>query len=156
MQVTVAGIEQLEQLGKRLREAGRTDLRRELTKGLRAAARPVAKEMKRQALALPAPGKAIRSRVAKSVKIRVRTGGRDVFVRVVSTDTPLRPGPEAKPMAVHLDRGRWKHPVHGHRDRWVTQTVPPGWFSRPAAGGAPAARREAAEAIRRVREQIEG
>lgn len=39
-------------------------------------------------------------------------------------------------IAVHgsspsIDRGRVRHPVYGHRDRWVWQNVPPGWFTVP-------------------------
>ena len=35
--------------------------------------------------------------------------------------------------AVDLNEGRLRHPVWGHRDRWVDQRVRPGWWDRSVA-----------------------
>lgn len=163
--VRVFGHEQLGDLAKRLRKAGRTDLRRELVKGLRVAGKRVADEAKGNVLALPSPSGAIRRRVAKSVKVRIRTGARNPGVQVVSTDTPLRPSPRAKPMAVHLNIGTWRHPTFGHRvwvlpngkikSAWFPQHVPPGWFDRAAADKGPEARKEVLAAMKRVKAKLE-
>lgn len=155
MEITVIGTEGFGALAKRLRQAGRKDLRLELTRAIRTAAKPVAEAAKRDVLALPTHGAThtgLRKRVARTVKLRVRTGGSAAGVRVVAGPR----GTDVGQLARYMNKGRWRHPVYGNRENWVNQTVPPGWFDRPTEHAGPPARREIAEAMARIRRQIEG
>lgn len=158
MEISVTGAAQLDDLARRLRQAGRTDLRLELTRAVRAAARPVADAAKRDVLALPSRGRGtgLRRRVARAVRLSVRSSGRDVGAKVfVKGGDHLGPRTTTATMARHMDEGTWRHPVWGN-DWWVTQSVPPGWFTRPTRDAAPKARAEIGEALHRIKDQIEG
>lgn len=148
----IKGAEQLGDLAKRLRAQGEAGkgLRRELLREIRSAAKPLAEEAKRAALAIPAKppeDTGLRKRVARLVRVRTRTTGQRVGVRIAvgkldGTNLPRR-----------LNRGSWRHPVHG-TDRWVVQTVPPGWFDKTLRRGAPRVRIRVVAAMRRTARKI--
>ena len=152
MDVVVKGGEEFAQLARRLRKAGEKDLLKELTRGIRETAKPIVAAQKHQVRDLPAHGARhtrLRGRVAGATRLQVRTGGRAAGVRIrVAKKAGLGLLPR------HLNRGEWRHPVFGNREVWVTQTVPPGWFDRPAKAGAPAVRRRLLEVLDEVAEQI--
>lgn len=146
MDLRVTGAESLAHLARDLKAVGEKDLRRELFRGIQRAAKPLKAAARQAALdELPAAG-GLAERVAGS-KFSVRTrAGRDPSVRVVGAgDLDLR----------SLNRGRLRHPVYGHRSRWVDQAVPPGWFDnameRTADG---AVRDEVLHAIEVVRAKL--
>lgn len=149
------GHEQLGDLARRLRKAARADLRRELVKGIRRPAADIAKQAKANVRALPSRGRSsgLRRRVARTVRVTARSSGAGVGVRIWA-DPKRMPGGQGN-LPRHLDTGRWRHPVFGDRDTWVTQTVPPGWFGRAARDKGDDARREVLDAMRRVRDQLE-
>lgn len=155
MEISVTGAGEIAALARRLRDAGRGDLRLELSRAIRAAGKPVAEGARRDVLALPAHGPkhtALRKRVARTVKLSVRTGGASVGVRITAGTR----GTDVGTLARYMNRGTWRHPVYGNRNAWVTQSVPPGWFDRPTHQAAPEARRQIGEAMARIRSQIEG
>jgi hypothetical protein len=155
VEISVTGAEEFGALARRLRQAGRSDLRLELTRAVREAGKPVKDAAKVNVLALPAHGPkhtGLRGRVARTVKLSVRTSGGGVGVRVSAGPA----GTDVGRLARHMNVGRWRHPVYGNRNAWVTQTMPPGWFDRATEHAAPKARQEIQDAMRRVREQIEG
>jgi len=49
-----------------------------------------------------------------------------------------------------IDRGKFRHPVYGHRDRWAAETVQPGWFSDPMRELAPEMRSQLTAALHDV------
>jgi hypothetical protein len=154
VEISVTGAEEFGALAKRLRQAGRKDLRLELTRAVREAGKPVKDAAKANVLALPAHGPkhtGLRGRVARTVKLSVRTSGGGAGARISAGPA----GTDVGRLARHMNKGRWRHPVYGH-DVWVTQTMPPGWFDRATEHAAPKARREIADAMRRIRQQIEG
>lgn len=134
----IKGADQLGDLAKRLKAQGESGkgLRREMLKEIRAAAKPLASDVQSAVKGLPAKppeDTGLRRRVASLVKIRTRTSGSRVGVRIVvgkldGTNLPRR-----------LNKGSWRHPVHGS-DTWVTQTIKPGWFDQTLRRGAPKVR----------------
>jgi hypothetical protein len=73
----------------------------------------------------------LRSAVANSLSLevrdkasaRVRTAG--VRIRARGSKMPE----DQRRLGKHMNYGRWKHPVFGNKDTWVTQTsLPEGWF----------------------------
>jgi hypothetical protein len=116
MDVEVHGADAFLALSKHLKAIGETELRKELHRGLRQAAKPIIQAQKEAAARdLPQRGglakRVARSRITASVKT-----GRD-------------PGVSIKTRRTSTDTGRLRHPVFGNRERWVTQTVDKGWFS---------------------------
>jgi hypothetical protein len=134
-------------LGVRLKAAGAGELRVELLRGLRAAAKPLIRDAKQAAHdRLPKHG-GLNERVAKEpMTVRNRLTGSGVGVRIVTTTTDTR----------GTNRGRIRHQVFGHTDRWVTQTYEPakGWFDDTLEHGAPEVQAEMMKVITEVGEAL--
>jgi hypothetical protein len=116
----VRGADDLIALGKRLKNEPKA-LRRELTKEMRAAAKP-ASDAATKALADAAPGGALEDSIRKQRSaVRVSTGTRTAGVRVTA-------GKSGSGMRRLNNRGEVRHPVP-RRDEtkpvvWVTQSRP--------------------------------
>lgn len=95
-------------------------LRRDLTKGLREAAQPVARQAKQNA--------SWSRRIPGAVKVGVLTGQRSAGV-VVRVDR--KKAPHARPYENAGEQGTFRHPVFGS-DRWVAQRARP--FLAPNSG----------------------
>lgn len=120
MSIEIRSTEQLAVLARVLKDAGEKDLQREMIKMIVAAVKPVKPAVQASARrTLPKRG-GLAARVAKaSITTRRRSGPRITGVRVV---TPVNPS---------IDKGTVRHPVFGHRDRWVTQRVHAGYWTTP-------------------------
>lgn len=140
--IEVQGAEQLAHLSKRLKEAADKGLQRELSKALRDATAPVKGAARESALAtLPRHG-GLNVRVANSkFSTRRRPDG-------------LRVSAQNAYALKQLDEGVSRHPVFGHRDRWVVERVNPGWWSKPVERLAPEARAEIIKAMDRIAAKI--
>lgn len=118
------------ELGRALRDAGNKDLNKRLRKGIREAGKPIIAAQRRNVRGLAgAPSEwktsaSRRTRIAINNRSKKRAG-----IRILTT--PAR-GSEGGPFARYMNRGKWRHPVFGDRERWVTQTVSKGWFDGPA------------------------
>lgn len=139
------GADALKDLSRQLRAAAAKDLRKEMNRGLRSAAKPLIADARQFAReTLPKQG-GLNEKVARS-RFRVKiTTGRDPGVRITATGLDAR-----------LDsQGRLRHPVYGNRRAWVQQKVTPGWFHVPMRRGAPEVRREMAKALDRIAKKLE-
>lgn len=147
VKITKVGSSSLADVGKRLRQAGDRELRRELLRGIREGTKPLIKDAKSNALrTLPTRG-GLGARVARTrIDTRTRTGSRTAGVRLTAATNAVR---DPK----RIDRGRIRHPVYGHRP-WVFQNVQPGWFSDAMRNGAPKVRKELLNAIHRISVKI--
>ena len=134
VEVSIRGSHQLEDIGRRLKEAGDKELRRDLLRGINRALKPAKAAVKAAALRdLPQGGGLNRVIGTSRIGSRTRTGGRNpaVFLTGKKSGHDLR----------SIDRGRIRHPTFGHRP-WVNQSVKPGWWSETLAGQVPTIRRE--------------
>lgn len=140
------GAEKFLRLSKALKQAGKTDLRRELNKGLRDAARPlIAKTRAAARRDLPHSG-GLAQLVAKTPqRIQVRTGATTAGVRIVAG----RAGSGAR----GTNKGVIRHPVFG-TDVFVDQKVPSGWFDDTIKASAADVRTELERAVERVAQQV--
>ena len=127
----VDGDAQLAALGARLRAAGDAGIRRAATKQIRAAAQPLIPIIQESARdSLPKAGGmntfVARRRPRVSVRYGARTYG--VSIRYAGKGAPS-------------DRGPWRHPVFGNREKWVSQEYAPavGWWERAEERGTPLA-----------------
>jgi hypothetical protein len=117
----VRGADDFARLAKALKE-GPEDLQREFSKAVSKATAPLktaARESARQTL--PRRG-GLADRVARSRFATRRSTGRRAGVRV-TVSSPDALG--------QLDRGVVRHPVFGNRNVWVTQSITPGWWTKP-------------------------
>lgn len=123
MELIVKGAEDLERIGKALKEVGDKQLRRDLLKAIRDATKPTREEVRQSALAnLPKRGGLADQIAASKLSTRTRLSGRRVGVRIEARNAhDIR----------SLDRGRLRHPLFGNRDHWFQQFVLKGWFSSP-------------------------
>lgn len=142
----IKGAGQFLKLSKALKAAGRTELRKELNKRLRTAAKPLIPIARAEARSsLPRKG-GLAEQVAKApMRVQVRTG-REAGVRIVVGKD--RSGARA------ANRGEIRHPVFGNRERWVTQKVPAEWFDRPMRASTPTILPELEKAIESVLDDI--
>lgn len=142
----ITGADDFLRLSKALKAAGRTEMRKELHKGLRVAAKPLIPKARAEALArLPQRGGLARQVAKEPARVQVRTG-RTPGVRIVVG--------KKRGGARQANRGFIRHPVFGNRNVWVSQKVPPGWFDDPMRASAPAIRRDLADAIEAVAAQV--
>ena len=126
----------LRQIRANLKAAGEKRIAREFNRALKDAAKPVAEDEKRAALAIKAKGPkstGLRQGLADGVRIGVRTSKTTAGVRILT---------KAK-LAKASRNGKWRHPVFGDRTVWVFESLAPGWFSRTA-------RRHRTEAAARI------
>lgn len=135
----VTGAEDFLRLSKALKAAGQTGLRKELNKALKSAATPLKSKTQSAARSrLPKRG-GLSDIVAREPQtVQVRTGAQTGGVRIVVG--------KRRGAARATDIGSVRHPVFG-RDVYVTQSVPPGWFSDTAQKNAPAIRNDLAQAL---------
>ncbi|WP_433415032.1 HK97 gp10 family phage protein [Microtetraspora malaysiensis] len=96
------------------------ELRRELRPAVRAAAQRVLDDAKDRA--------SWSSRIPGAMRISVRFSGRMAGASVVVSAAKA---PHGRPYEHLGDPGSFRHPVFGHRDRWVSQQARP--FLFPAA-----------------------
>jgi hypothetical protein len=147
--VRVTGADDLERLGRQLKDIGDKELRRDLLRGIQRATRPLKDDIKDSARRnLPRRG-GLNEWVANQGKVSTRTStaGRNVGVRVVADK-------KGSDLAA-INRGRLRHPVFGNRKVWVTQLVPPGWFDQGTEDGAVRTQRELVEVFDDIAERLE-
>lgn len=136
-------------LSKALKAAGQTGLRKELNKGLKKAGQsliPDAQAALRQSLP---SGLGRRGRANLTVQVRT---GRDPGVTVGKRFNSRGAG-IGHSNAVLINRtGEFRHPVFGHRDRWVAQRTRggKGWFDDTMRRNAPRVRPDIERAIQDV------
>lgn len=123
--VKVTGQDQYKQLARRLKQAGRGDLQRRLTKEIRRAGDPGLRAVQTAWMGVDVTstrggGKSsgLRARVAAATRISILGSG--IRIRV----EPKRVDPRyGRGLSYGLNGlGRWRHPVFGNREVWADQT----------------------------------
>lgn len=144
LDLEVRGAEKLAQVSRALRQSGDKQLKKDLTRALREAAKPMVADARQAAKErLPHRG-GLADRVARSrITVRVRTSGRQVGVRIVANGPKDQGGVPVNIRA--LNAGKFRHPVYARgADRekwaWVEQDIRPGWFDEPLTRRGPRVR----------------
>ena len=138
----------LERVALALVDAPR-NVRKECEKGLRNAARPMQRTFRASALGyLPLRG-GLAEWVAAGMRFRTSVSLQPDRLRLrISASLPGHDLPA-------LNRGRDRHPVYGHRDRWVTQEVRPNFYDDGGTVGAQEVEPELVDAIDRAADRLE-
>lgn len=148
-------------------------LRKELVEELKETARPLVPRVQSAWRSSP-PFEGQRSRtrraqpdlrelLAQATWVQVRLTGREAGVRVRTDGRKMPSGMKSLPRLVEglghkVDRrpGRWRHPVFGDRDTWVSQRPRPRFYDTVASWpGELEARRRVVAAIDKVFDDIE-
>lgn len=137
----------LELLGRRLKTADK-ELRKGLLREIRTAGKPTVESVKESARSTLPRGGGLGDLVARqSYGVRTRLSGKSAGVRIQGTGRTVR-GLES------LDSGTVRHPVYGNRGAWVSQSVTPGFFTKPITDDLPRFRRAVEQAIESTAESI--
>ena len=109
-------------LGRLLREIKEFDneLKKATVRRLREVANPAVHQVRHRILTGTSHSNTgLRKGLAAGTKVSVKTGARTAGVSITTTGAKLPP--EKQPMVRGYDKATLRHPVFGHRDRWVTQ-----------------------------------
>jgi len=140
----VTGAAQLLRLSKALKNAGELELRKELNRGIRAAAKPLIGQARAEA----------RRRLPQRGGLAQRVGRQPARVTVKTGQTPgVQIVVGKKGLAAAADAGVIRHPVFG-RGPFVSQQVPKGAFTDTFRDGAPTVLPEIEAAMERVAQTI--
>ena len=140
------GVEQLLDLSKALKQAGATDLSRELNRAISDAAKPLRAELRKSAReTLPKSGGLAESVAGARISTTRSTSRRNPGVRIRTRRNQL----------AAMNEGHVRHPVFG-RDVWVEQSVTPGWWDRPTDAASPDIQADVEAAMDRVTRKLVG
>lgn len=122
--VKVAGQDEFNRLSRRLKEAGRGDLRRRMIREIRKAGDPALQATKAAWMGVEVTStqgggssSGLRGRVAAATRISVLGSGIRIRVEPGQVDPTY-----GKALSYGLDGlGRWRHPVFGNRENWTQQ-----------------------------------
>ena len=143
-------------------EDGR-EMRKRLRAELKSAVTPIVQAEKRAVLALPSKGqssrrgrRSLRRDIARATQARIRMSGPRAGALVWVNPRRMPPGKANLPGYLEGVRPfqRWRHPVFGDTDTWVTQQPRP-WFYRTAARYENDVERAAVRAIESIATEIE-
>ncbi|MFC5996954.1 hypothetical protein ACFQE5_22340 [Pseudonocardia hispaniensis] len=120
----IHGQEQYRALARRLREAGRGDLQRKLTKAIRAEGDPALRAVRAAWMTVDVTSSrsggsssGLRARVAAATRISILGSGIRIRVEGKRVDPVY-----GRSLSYGLDGlGRWRHPVFGNREVWEQQ-----------------------------------
>lgn len=128
MLLSVSGGRDLRQLAQALRTAGDPQkIRGDLRKDVAAAMKPMQQAVQDNVKATPARGAkhtGLRRDVARATRIRVLASSAQAAVKLEVAPSRMPAGKRSLP-ALLDGRGRWRHPVYGNRNAWVTQASHP-------------------------------
>lgn len=145
--VSFRGAEDFLRVSKALKAAGDKELRKELNKSLREAAKPIIKATRAAALEqLPKRGGLAAQVAREPQRVQVRTGAKTAGVRIV---VGRRRGG-----ARMADQGLVRHPLFGDREHWYTTKVPEGWFTDTGQEQLPQVRGELLKAVAAMADRI--
>ena len=158
---------ELEQLADRLREAGNgrraqqryqravAEVSRPIVPQLRAAVQNVRVTSSRGGMGRPDRSTNLRQRVASAIGVRGTRAGVRIHVDADQVD-PQYGASLPRYLDGELQQWRrWRHPVFGHTDRWVSQTGSP-WFFRTIRRHESRVRRAIARAMQDIAREIQG
>lgn len=165
----------LDRLAKDLKALGDSGkiIRRDMAKGLRAAAKPLVPALQSEVMKIKSKGltpsasaranrqgKTLRATMRKSVTIKVRTTGKQsANVQVFMNPKKMPDGMKSLPAYFEMKPGytRLRHPTFGNKERWSQQTVPNiGYFTRTVRPALPNAIREINKVVDDIERKVKG
>ena len=122
---------ELRTISRELKHVGNgREIKKRMTRELRAVAAPFVPAVRAAVLSAPVKGEGstgLRARLARATRLQVRTVGRQAGVRILVDPKRMPDGEKALPEEFEGTK-RWRHPVYGNRDVWITQDPKPFFF----------------------------
>lgn len=151
MPLELRGAKDMAELAKRMKDAGRGKLRRELVTGIRNEVKPLVVHQKSLVKSLTGVPRDWKSDAARMTRVKVSTSVKKASVRV-----SIGGGQKAH-YAFLLNKGTWRHPLYGNREFWFIQQVDkPGWFDQPARAATPHIVRRISIVVDQFTKRLEG
>lgn len=116
----------LRTVSAKLRRAGDGRLKKKFRTELRACVAPMVPAVRASIAAIPVKGpdsSGLRTRMQRATRLSVKTTGRSAGVAILVDPKRMPDGQKALPQYMEGAEGhtRWRHPVFGDPDAWVTQ-----------------------------------
>lgn len=125
MEIRIEGGRDLARIAKELRAVGEVELRKKMVRDLRAAAKPAVGRVRRAIAAIPSHHDGtLRGEMKRATKLTVRSTGSQAGI-VIRVDGRKMPEGKGSLPSVMDGRKRWRHPVFGNTDAWVSQAAHP-------------------------------
>lgn len=156
--VTVRDSGDLRRIARELRAMDDKELKKRLSKELRAAAKPLVPITRKAIRAIPSSrsyrAAGLRGRMSKAVRIEVRPTGKQAGVRIRVDGRKMPANQGSLPAYMEGSKKPWRHPTYGNRTAWVTQSAKPYFYKtlRPKAG--PLARKAVNRVLTDVSKEI--
>lgn len=133
----------LRRVSRELRKMDSPEIKKRFRKELRAAAAPLVPRVRASIRSIPSSRgyspDGLRGRMAKATRLEVKTVGRQAGV-AIRVDGRKMPSHQKSLPSMVEGKKRWRHPVFGNREVWVTQTGHPYFYNVVRVAG-PASRR---------------
>jgi hypothetical protein len=133
----------LRRVSRELRRMDSPEVKKRFRKELRAAAAPLVPRVRSSIRSIPSSRgyspDGLRGSMARATRLEVKTVGKQAGV-AIRVDGRKMPSHMKSLPAMVEGKKRWRHPVYGNRENWVTQTPHPYFYSSLRAAG-PASRR---------------
>lgn len=140
---TVRGGEDLRRISRELRRMDDKELKKRLSKELRAAARPLVPLVRTAIRAIPSSraysADGLRGQMSKAVRTEVKTTGKQAGVAIRVDGRKMTNKRGALPAYMEGTKKPWRHPVYGH-DVWVVQPQRPYFYKTLRRKAGPLAR----------------
>jgi hypothetical protein len=121
----------LRRISRELRGMDNKEIKKRFAKELRAAAKPLVPVVRNSIRSIPSKraysASGLRGNLSRATKLEVRTVGRQAGIAIRVDGRKMPTHMKGLPKAVEGTK-RWRHPVFGHRDRWVNQPKQPYFF----------------------------
>jgi hypothetical protein len=156
--VTMRGGDDLRRISKELRAVDDKTLKKQFSKELRAAAKPLVPITRKAIRAIPSSraysAAGLRGRLSKAVKAEVRVSGKEAGVRIRVDGRKMATKQGSLPAFMEGTKKPWRHPVYGNTNAWVSQGPSPYFYKalRPKAG--PLARKAVNRVVADVSKKI--
>ncbi|SMF86130.1 hypothetical protein [Streptomyces sp. Amel2xC10] len=146
----------LRRIARELNRMDNQELKKRFRKELRAVAQPYVPLVRNSIRNIPSKrpytAEGLRGRMVKATRIEVRTVGRDAGVAIRVDGRKMPPSMKALPKGMEGTK-RWRHPVFGNRENWVTQKPSPYFFKVVRLAGV-AGRRAASQVVDSITRDI--
>jgi hypothetical protein len=156
MDVQMRTGDDLRRLSLALRRMDDAEVKKRFRKELRAVAQPFVPLVRNSIRSIPSKrpysAEGLRGRLSKATRVEVRTVGRDAGVAIRVDGRKMPSKMKALPKGMEGTK-RWRHPVFGNREVWVTQRPHPYFFKVVHPAGA-AGRRAASRVVDSITRDI--
>ena len=132
----------MRRIARELRRLDDQELKKRFRKELRKAAAPLVPKVRASIRSIPSKRAyspdGLRGTLAKATRLEVKTTGREAGV-AIRVDGRKMPAHMKSLPSMAEGKKRWRHPVFGNREVWVTQTPHP-YFDNVVRAAGPACR----------------